>query len=392
MHFSVIAFVIACLLVAGCARAESGKPLKRHPLAHVVQITASLTFDGKPVRIDDLIDCHAGYTGTPTSSPYMVFRQNRHRITHEVPGGGMISFGVSRELCYVNRDQWGRGGASYSAPAAWTPVLEWYDHRDVMQRREGIIYLSETALTDPNGRLRITEPFTVRTPEHPASPALLAEAARQAVDRDHFQGRKLRGGEKFRLARQPMEWMVRIPESHWRDPRGAFPEQEFRFKGKRAVEDHDALAKALDAYGGSGPIALGSPASVLGEDARGVLSGLRRAGIQLDLNQIYTFGIPRLAADRFGMLAKSEAIERKKRSSPYFPSRPDTLVPLKCISGVVTPAPETPGVRYWYRDRCSHPKFYKGHSFFGRQLTGPSPLGWAKLVFDRSSGDLWWII
>ena len=381
-------WTVATLIVALSAALSTAAEPKRHPLAHVVHITASLTFDGKPARIDDLIDCYASYTGTPTSSPHMVFRPNRIRITHEVPGGGMITFGVSRELCYVNGDQWGSALPSYTAPAEWTPVLEWYDDRDVLKRMEGRVYLSETALKNPDGRLKITEPFVVSTPEQPASNALLEQVRKQSVERDWYQGRNFTFKEILKIDRSPTDWMVHIPAEDWRDPQAARPKHKFRKWGQKRVTNFRALAEILEPITSPDLVSVGAMGSLGNAEADALKVGLLQ-GRSPHFPDILNFGIPKLDTDRFGLLHSPRGIETRQRSQPYYPSRYDEYIPFKCVSGVMTTVPETPGVRYWYRNRCSHPDHYKGHIFFGRKLAGPKELNEVGAIFDGRTKDLW---
>ncbi|MEM9062293.1 MAG: hypothetical protein AAGD13_17680 [Pseudomonadota bacterium] len=382
-----VSLLSLCILFAltACGRAEEPK---RHPLAHVIQITASLTFDGKPVRIEDMIDCYMGYTGTPTSNPREVFKPNRHRITHEVPGGGMISFRVSRELCYVNGNQWGSGLPSFSAPAEWTPVLEWYDHRDLRKRTWGMWYMSEGALKNPDGRLKIVEPFVVSTPEHPATEDLLAEVERQQVERYYYRDVKTPAEKAFNYNNSPMVWMFRMPEYEWRDPKAARPEHRFT-KGPRSKEepDYSALARILDDLPDEGMTHVGYP-SDLGVDAEWLVQGLskgRRGGV----TRVFEFGIPIRGADRFGMLLTSTAAAKTKKHYPYFPSYFDDHVPIRCVDGILATAPETPGLVYWYRDNCKHPDIFRGRSFFGENVSGERVFSHDKLIFDAKRKDLW---
>lgn len=384
-----VRIIIAATALLGASFATADER-KRHPLAHVVHITASLTFDGKPVRIDDLIDCYASYTGTPTSSPHMVFKPNRGRITHEVPGGGMISFRVSRELCYVNGDQWGSALPSYTAPPEWTPVLEWYDDRDVLKRTEGILYMSETALKNPDGRLKITEPFVVSTPEHPASDALLDEVQKQSVERDWYQGRNFSTAEQLKLSRRPMEWMVRISKEDWSDPLRARPNHKFKNRDGKRTQDHFALARILEGLKTKRIVSLGYGGDLGSADVVGILIGLRQ-GQRPVLSNIFEFGVPMQKSERFGLLLNSHKFDNIARTSPYFRNIFDDLIPFKCLSGIVTSSEQTPGLRYWYQERCSHPDFYEGHSIFGNQVNEETPVRHGKLLFVGATKDLWWI-
>lgn len=252
----------------------------------------------------------------------------------------------------------------------------------------GHSHLSEAALNNPDGRLKITEPFVVSTPEHPASETLLDEVQKQSVARDWHQGRNFTFKETLKIDRIPTEWMVRIPAEDWRDPQAARPQHRFKDRAGNRITNFRALAEILEPITSPDLVSVVAMGSLGNAAADGLKVGLLQ-GRSPHFPDILNFGIPKLDSDRFGLLHSPRGIETRQQSQPYYPSRYDEYIPFKCVSGVMTTVPETPGVRYWYRNRCSHPDHYKGHNFFGRQLTGPKELNEVGAIFDGHTKDLW---
>lgn len=365
------------------------------PKAHIVRITAELTFDGKPVKIDDLIGCGIGYTGTPTSAPREVFRTNREGVFAPVPGGGIIGFRVTREFCYLNGAEWGAPFGDKRAPDDWTPVIEWFDHSDLREATAGLKYMSETALTAANGRLRITEPFRVTIPQHPPSPELIAEALAQAETRNLWPNEQVAEDSLARtrylvLAGRNMPWMFRVAESEWRNPERAIIASETGTARTLPKPDFQALANWLDSYQGSGFVALPYPGKSGLPDVERMLILLQH-GRRGELVDIYNLGIAKPNAPRFGLLLTERGTRARAAADPYYPNRFDSYVPFACRDGVMTTAPETPGLIYWYRDPCAWPKHFKSLSFFGRPMHGDFFPTNGRPVLDLDNGDLWLI-
>ena len=389
--FPVAAILIAAALWFYQDRPNGVEAPKRHPASHVIRVTAKLIFDGKPVEFDELIDCKATYRGKPTKTPHMAFSIDRIDIAAETPDGGMIKFGASRSFCNVFGSTWGNALTEFTPPDGWTPVLEWYDRRDPRPAETGILYLSETALEAEDGRLRIIEPFQIAIPEYPASDELIAEAERQAAARDFWLGYNPHAGELVKFSFGRMEWMLRIPESEWRNP--TLAETAFkldRYKRRDSKIEPYALARHLDGLAeGNGMVALGYPGDTFPEPAFRVLSYLR-AGRRPGLGGIYERGIPRKTSERFALLL-SDKTEAWLKKFPFDLDILDEYVPFTCIDGVMIPVPETPGLIYWFHDRCSHPDHFRGIDFFGKPVAGEVLPSNDKLVFDLETGDLWWL-
>jgi hypothetical protein len=316
----------------------------------------------------------------------MTFKMDRRQIARETQDGGTIVIRVSRSFCYVYGDTWGDVFDEFTPPEGWTPVVEWYNHRDPRQAETGIIYLSETALYAENGRLRIIEPFQIAIPEHPAGETLIAEAARQAEQQAEEQATRL----SYRFRARGMDWMFRIPESEWRNPERAILSSEVGRNKRYPKPDFSALARYLESIeGDSGFVVLGYPKDLGSEDAAAVLY-LQRDGRFPELVDVYERGIAKRDAPRHGVLISEKTAERQ-RNNPLFPDFFDEYVPFTCVEGMMTPLTETPGLIYWFRDRCSHPDHHRGVDFFGKPVTGEILPVNDKLVFDLETGDLWWL-
>ena len=383
---SAILFVLLML-----SQSTDAQEIKRHPAAHVIRITASMVFDGKPVEFDELVDCYASYTGTPTSGPWMTFKPSRLRVATEVPGGGMITFIVPRELCYVNGNAWG-GAHDKTVPDDWTPALAWFNERNPLKADHGIWYLSETALNAPNGRLKIVRAFRVSVPEHPPSPALLADAERQKVDRDFWLGQEVSFLEGSRLYAS-LGWMLRIPRTEWENPARAIRSGKVgsqRRSYRRYKPDTTALARALRQHEGSGLIVLGEAREYGGKDAELIVLGLID-GRDSGLVNIGRVGIPKRHSVRYGLLYSEQYIE-KHSDNPFFPDFLDEYVPFKCIGGTLVPDLRNPGLLYLRRDRCWHAHRKIRFNFLGTAILEDVLIFNGMHVLDLDNGDLWHLV
>lgn len=380
-------------MVAGGPEPQAAEP-KTSSTAHIVQVTAKLTFDRIPVEIDQLVSCGIRRTGTPTAGPFTILIPNRDgHFPTEIPGGGMIVMRLNDQICALQGDKWGSGFPNREAPEGWTPLLTWYDHRDLMQATEGIIYVSETALEAPNGRLKIIEPFRANVPEHPPSEALIAEMLRQE-EMQSLQPPGFPHGERHHYLSKfnfgLMNVALRIPESEWRNPtRAILSSERGSTKQIRPKPDFSALARRLDEIEGTGITALPRPHEMGWTDASDVLNRLRD-GRYRTWEYLLNLGIPKTGLPQAGTLMPAREHEKRSRN-PFYPNRFDDWVPLACRDGVATLRPEEQGLQYWYAKRCSHDTNYKGLDVFGKEITGnPFPLR-ARLLLDHDTGDLWWI-
>jgi hypothetical protein len=57
----------------------------------------------------------------------------------------------------------------------------------------------------------------------------------------------------------------------------------------------------------------------------------------------------------------------------------------------MTPMPDTPGLIYWFRERCSHLDRYKELNFFGKLVEDPILPTYGRLIFDLETHELWWL-
>ncbi len=390
-----LALILSALaLAASCGRADPApEEWKRHPASHVIRITAELTFDGAPVEIDELVDCRAYYRGALYKTPHLTFSPSRVQVANETADGGMIVFRVSRSFCWAFAKTWVGFDEETNPPPGWTPALEWYDNRDPELAQMGLLYLSETALTAANGRLRIVEPFQLSIPEHPPSEVLIAEAERQETERDLWLGRDVTGSYRYLSSglTPTMDSILRIPESEWRNPELAKAGWHWsqQRNGRHDPEpDWQALARYLDGVTSDARyIYLGHIDGELFPDAAEVLLRLL-TGRRSDLNDIYQSGIPKPSAPRFGLLI-SEKRAGQWATDPFNPNYVDEQIPFTCIDGVMTADPAHPGLKYWFRERCSHHKRFIGADFFGVRLTTERAPLFASLIFDTQTRDLW---
>lgn len=391
------AALAAFLLLGACGWPPPPPETPAGPSAdHVIRYTAKLTFDGELVEFDELVHCRSEYRGRLFAGVSLKIDPVRRHVVRSVPGGGIIGFKPNREHCFQLGDAWGYGGTHTEPPEGWTPVVEWFDHRDIRKAERGIVYMSERALTAKNGRLRIVEPFRLTIPEHPPSEALLAEAARQAEERKFWLGGPRKPGlENPRQMRdwtyswRRLPWMFRIPESLWRNPVDRLARAREVHQIKRPVERIDALARYLEARrAGGGAIVLPYAHEIENRDVSNTLA-LLRVG-RSDTGIPWILGIPQSRAPRHGMTLTDRGFARLQKNPLWF-DRFDEYIPLNCVDGVLTPDLANPGLIHWVRNKCTYPEFAKGIDFFGLDVEGSLlPLN-GKLVFDRSTGDLWWI-
>ncbi|MEM7529636.1 MAG: hypothetical protein AAF416_18530 [Pseudomonadota bacterium] len=383
-------YLLLLTLIAPLSTSSAASEIKRHPFAHIVRVTATLSFDGEIVRLDDLIDCYAGYRGdTPTRARNVRLEPSRRWVATQIPSGGMIVWLMTDPLCYAMGDRWGDYRKPTPVPPGWTPLLYWYDHRDPRQMQRGTIYLSEAALEAPDGRLRIIDPFEATIPEHPPSDDLVTKTWLQTRDHNFWLDKPPSISESVSFSENRMEWAIHIRENEWRDPqRARLSSAAGRFSGRDDIKDFDALARVLDGLTGSGleaTFATDWPGGARGDAAR-ILRNLTD-GRWRDYRDL-RFGIPRRGAERHGLLLSDNALERYA-DNPLFPNRYDQIVPLDCVDGVVIVRTETPGLRYWVRDRCTHPDSNRGVSFLDRELSDGRIPRWGQVIFDHDEQELW---
>ncbi len=376
------------------SNAQTPEPAGTYPADHIIRITALLEFDGKPVVVDELITCLAeGAGGSTSGRQFLSFQPNRILVAVDTPDGGMIKLSTMRSFCYVYGSTWGGQTEERTVPENWTPPLTWYDNRNPREWDKGIMYISETALTAENGRLRIIEDFEITIPEHPFSDALLAEAEAQEEERDFWQGVPPNVSDIF-LVNSRMGTMIEVPEDMWRNP------DPRRLRDSiHASRDTDPqpLIDFLDSLGNGDKIIAvpfyvdpdGGPdsATTISEEARRMI-GAFEYGQRPSLGKFLERGIPKSNAERFGLLI-SENTATRYQNIPLDLNRLDTRIPWKCEGGVAMPDFDNPGLIYLFSQRCTHPNYFE-------QLVWPEygevenwRLFYGGLFFDQKTKTFW---
>lgn len=392
----VAIFTIPALLVLGAIgfsfsanlNAQTAEPAGTYPADHIIRITALLEFDGKPVVVNELVTCLAeGAGGSTSGRQFLSFDIGRLRVAVETPDGGMISFSTRRSFCYAYGVTWGGNETEFTVPEGWTPVLTWYDKRDPREMSEGIQYISETALTAENGRLRIIEDFAITIPEHPFSEALLADAEAQAIDRDFMLGLSK---EEWRAPRE-IGTMIEITEDMWRNP-------SLQYIRPSIHDNHDRdplpLIDFLESLGeGEGVIAL--PYFTNDTDREPFLSDAIwsmiyafHTGRSATKTDYLEFGIPKANAERFGLLVSERSAERYSNRTLALGGY-NARIPWMCEGNIASPDFDNPGLVHMYFPRCTHPNNLN-------RLVWPDAgdvVNWnqnyGSLFFDYSNKSLW---
>ncbi len=388
MIFTMPALLVLAALGVWFITSSNAQTPGTYPADHIIRITALLEFDGKPVVVDELVTCLAEGAGTP-GNQFLSFQPNRLWVITETPDGGMISFLSTRSMCYVYGDIWGDDYPELSVPESWTPVLRWFDSRDPSEWNEGIMYVSETALTAENGRLKIIENFAITIPEHPFSNALLAKAEAQATVRNYETSMSNNG---FLLVMKAIGTMVEIPEEMWRHPDPKYLRTSFH-----ANQDTDPqpLIDFLNGLGeGEGIIALPYNEDAPDQDLYISLEALRMideftAGRRAGLTNLVELGVPKQNAERFGLQISENTADRFRRR-PLDLDFFDTRIPWKCDnSGTVTPDFDNPGLIYLYSERCTHPRNFEQLVWPGIGVISEWKLRYGNLFYDYNSHTLW---
>ena len=378
------------------AAEPAAEPPGTYPADHIIRITALLEFDGKPVVVDELVTCLAeGAGGSTSGRQFLSFRPNRILVAVDTPDGGMISFSVLRSLCYAHSSIWSDATDGLIVPKGWTPMLTWYDDRNPREWNEGIMYISETALTAENGRIRIIEDFEVSIPEYPITENLLAEAEVQAVERDFWQGVPPNVSDVF-LVNSRMGTMIEVPESMWRNPdpkrlrdsihanRDTDPQPLIDFLD--SLGDGDAII-AVPYY--VDPNGTTDSETTLSEEARRMIGGFEY-GQRPSLGDFLERGVPRSNAERFGLLI-SENKAALYENIPLELNRFDTRIPWRCQGGVAVPDFDNPGVIYLYSQRCNHPKNFERLIWPGYGEIPEWKPNFGVLFFDQNTKTFWYL-
>ena len=132
---------------------------------------------------------------------------------------------------------------------------------------------------------------------------------------------------------------------------------------------------------------LGYP-SDFGDDIRSILHGLKR-GRSRGLNSPFTYGLPIIEADRFGLLLAPRIAENMTSLYSYFPSRFDNFVSFTCDDGIAIASIKNTGIRHWSNDNCLINNQHRDHSVFGLKFRSLPVFTHDNLFFNPKNGDLW---
>lgn len=366
----------------------TGQPAGTYPADHIIRITALLEFDGKPVVVDELVTCLAeGAGGSTSGRQFLSFQPNRILVATDTPDGSMIVFQTTRSFCYTYGKTWSDSEEELTVPVGWTPVLRWYNKRDPREMTEGLWYVSETALNAENSRLKIIENFAITIPKHPFSDALLAEAETQAIERDYCLGQSVDC-----ITLSPYQNMIAIPEDMWLNP-----DPKYLRDSVHASRDTDPqpLIYYLNGLGeGEGVLAIPhndnatDPGLIVPEEALRMVAGLsygrRRDSLLTEL------GIPKIDADRFGLLMSETAVQRFERR-PLDLNHYDDSIPWKCEDGFLVPDFENPGLWYAYSRSagCIHTEVFNGLMWPDQGTVENWERFYGELFFDFETKTLW---
>lgn len=394
--------LFAFLLPLGISLAASTVDLsaqsapERFPYEHVLRVTAQLEFDEERIEVDDLIDCRSDYQGPATRAVQLPFDASRTQLPQPTGDGGVLIINVPSNVCAAYADIWADlPDKNIRFPDAWLPFMHSYDNRNLHEAVQGEYYWSEAALDDPDGRLKVTKGFRITYPEQ--NEAIVEEAARQAVDRDIWQGGKRGFGSAIYLPRLPVYY--RIPREVWSQTPNdrAYPDRP---------SDVAALRDYLDAIpSGTGMMFLGEQ---LSRDRDVGSDGTIWHGKSPNRNEILQFtiydhltgivaigtegpqGVPQQNEPRWGMFVSDQGWDRVQ-SEKFIVGFKDDLVPFDDESGALVLRPDKRGLAFlfggygeWYRETERNVEFL-GKPF----VNGPYTLQKGSFLLDLDTRDLW---
>ncbi|MEM8841453.1 MAG: hypothetical protein AAGD47_06725, partial [Pseudomonadota bacterium] len=174
--------LIAVLTLAYLLNPWADRPPERPGLTHLLNVKATLAFDGEVMEIDRTILCSAQEKATLTSAWATQLLPFQTMISEPTKDGGLLAIRISWTWCLLGQDVWVPGvepGKELKAPEEHLPRFLWVDAPDPKERMWGEYYFSETALENPGNRLKILSPFRFSVPEHPPSPEAFEAALEQ---------------------------------------------------------------------------------------------------------------------------------------------------------------------------------------------------------------------
>ena len=358
---------------------EANADSKRYPYEHVIRITATLEFDEERIDVDDLVDCRSNYEGPAAQAAKKRFISSRVSFPYKTRSGGMLVYNIQANICGAFADIWA-GAEESQIPNKWLPIIRWFDQRDAHLVRRGAFYLSETAIKNPNGRLKVVEGFRLSYPEQTVE--LVAEAAKQITERDLWQGSPP-GKGNARLGLKRLPWYLKIPRQSWSQP------PSFRRAPDRP-SDPEGLRELLDS------IPKGDDLIFISEMIQG------NDALSFSINDLMaghwgghyfahaSAGIPQRNELLWGMRINQATWEKAQKDIEdivFF----DDWVPLDLKDGVMTLRTDTPGMAYmvkeygdWYRATD------RPFKFLGRTIgDGAYDNRRSLYIFDTKTRDLW---
>lgn len=385
-----VALIAATTLLTACDAQDRRAGFPRYPGDHVINVTATLSFDGEIIEVDHLVDCQGGLVSrSPDGQGFFQFEPDRYAIIDETAAGGMIMVPVRRGWCFLYESQWNQGiedvvfiGEELRLPDGWVPVIEWRSERDPVkwvESGEGIGYVSMTAIENPNGRLRILEDFEITVMPLDDEAAVI-EAARQAEEQDLGLG----SGEvrvQNRFLGSDMRTVLRLPRDQW---------QSLDFEGNVDARYLRELIEGLPGErryeilpGREGPTGDDDPQP-------GSAPFFAFPALYPAESPIYEGGIPQPNGDRLGLFVRDHILGFYLKGSRVLRTY-DNRIPVTCRNGIMTVAPEYPGEFHMFSPMCSTPEFvhleFLGQTDWGDTL--PEYGTQIYMIYDHQTGDLW---
>ncbi|MEL6104058.1 MAG: hypothetical protein AAFR68_22460 [Pseudomonadota bacterium] len=370
----VILFAALC---ASAALAEQHQEAERHPYEHVFRVTATLSFDGEIIEVDDLIDCRSDYDGPPERANRIRFDTSRWQLAYDTGENGRLVINIMPNACGAFSEDWAGVSFGLTFPEGWLPFMHWYDSRTLADATRGEIYWSAAALQNPKGRLKVVDGFTFTYPEQ--NEAIVAEAAAQERDGAVWPDPPRIWGAYY-LQDKPLPSYLRLPRDAWAN------EPSYRGAPDRP-SDIPGLTAFLD----------GLPHDV----------GLMYVGAEIIANEAWSFtvrdhfwgirggttdgwhGVPQRGKPRWGMFLSDRAVEQMRAEPRRLPFR-DELIPTEDVDGVLTLRPDLPGMAFMSSRRRAHWFSKNQLDFLGKEFANSEYRPRDRIyIFDTDTRDLW---
>ena len=370
------------------ARIVAAQEPERYPYEHVIRITAVLEYDGERIEVDSHYNCLSRYEGPATRAVTLGFSKYPGLVAYDTPNDGALALMIPSRVCSAFPEIW--AGVEYGTPIpdTWTPILVWLNSQDPENVTRNEYYASETALTNPNGRLRIIEGFQVSMPpqETPEQfDALLEVVEQNALTNGLWEGNPPVVRTSLPGPITPMPSYIRITREEWSQP------PSYRRAPDRA-EDWEGLYKFLHSLPpGEGLMQLDELLNIDRNDAimysiTDLLWG-RRGSAELQLGS----GIPQRNEERWGMWISQDFWERAQ-TSPDLIYFLDEWIPMDIVDGTYVLRTDLPGLLLydkaygnWARETDQSQVDFLGLDF----VNGPYDFRKSWLLFDLETGDLW---